>query len=337
MEKEVLKKAMDVVKPAVPSKEIIENSASFIFKDDTMIAFDGDICISHPLEGFGVEGSVFADDFYKLISKMKGDNLRIEREDNEILLKAGRMRAGIRVRAEIDLPLNSFKSKRKWKSVPKDFIEAMRIVVGSCSKDMTEPIMTGIHLNEDGFVEGTDGYQITRYEFQNKLPIRTTLIRYDLVAKIVTLNPIKVSDSDPGWIHFTNEEGSVVSCRIFDETKFPNTKKVLDFEGLELDLPKTLLDAIERSEIFAKRDFSWSDAIDFTLAKNRIIVHSDSETGWFEETLNVRYSGEEVNFGVTPYLLKNVLKSTTSCILGDDRIKFNGEQWSFVALLTKKI
>ena len=52
--------------------------------------------------------------------------------------------------------------------------------------------------------------------------------------------------------------------------------------------------------------------------------------------MNLKYKGEEKKFTIRPELLKDVSKMLKKCILGENAIKFIGDNWEYVGVLEMK-
>jgi DNA polymerase III sliding clamp (beta) subunit (PCNA family) len=330
--KNELQRALEIVKPGLANKELIEQSTSFAFVGGKVITYNDEISISHPITGLDIEGAVKADKLYSLLGKIKKDEIELSIENNEIIISSGRSRAGLTIQHEIKLPLEEELNQRgKWKSLPEKFLHFIEFAVSSCTKSMADPVLTAVHVNKQGFIEASDSYRVTRCELGEDMPIDTFLIPAEAVMDMLRLQPVKITDGQ-GWVHFKTEEGTVISCRTMDDT-FPDTTPVLKVKGTRILLPKNINNALERANIFAKRKVALEESINISLSAGKMKVRAESDADWFEETMKIEYKGEELDFSITPYLLKNILAETGECELSERKIKFQGEGWIYVAML----
>ena len=325
-----LQKALEIVKPGLANKEIIEQSTSFAFINGNVTTYNDEISISHPLTGLKLTGAVKAEELYKLLSKTKGDEIEMEIKDNEIHFTSGKGKAGLTLQAEIKLPLEEIADKEDWQELPDGFAKDVLFVAQACSNDMSRPVLTCVHINPEGHIESSDGFRIIRLEKQIGVE-ESILIPATAAVEVAKLKPINISLSK-GWAHFQSEEGTVLSCRVFDD-KYPAVGKLLNVEGIELLLPKAILEIIERAAVFAKRDHFLDEEIQVKIENKKIQIRGESDTGWYEEETNIRYTGDPVVFAITPYLFQEILKVTQTCILGTNHIKFTGDGWQYVAIL----
>jgi len=206
----------------------------------------------------------------------------------------------------------------------------------SCSTDNATPILTCVHVNEAGFIEGSDGYRVMKTTLPKKMPIPTFLIPATVVSTLIKMNPVKVS-SGTGWIHFKTELGTILSCRVFEE-KYPDTLDLLKVEGTEFTFPRTINEILDRASVFGKQESgTLSDDVTVCLEKNRIKISSQSETGWFKEEANIEYKEAKLEFNIVPSLLRSILSSVLTCTFNGRILKFIGESWEFITLVKANV
>lgn len=333
--KQELVEALGIVKPGLANKEIIEQSTSFAFLGDKVITYNDEISISHPITGLDLQGAVQADNLYKFLGKIKDETLNFELKDNEILLKTGRAKAGLLLQAEIKLPLEEVSGKKQWIDLPKDFVKFMSFAMTSCSRDMSRPVLTCVHIDQSGIIEASDSYRITHCDLKEELQFNTFLLPAISAVEVVKINPTSISIGK-GWVHFKAEDETIISCRIIND-KFPDTTPILNVKGTRLILPQTTNEILEKAMVFAKRDHILDEMVMITIHEKKLIINAKNETSWYEEDVNMNYNGEKIVFSITPYLLKSILSETKECTISNEitKIKFEGEGWQYVTLLRK--
>jgi DNA polymerase III sliding clamp (beta) subunit (PCNA family) len=325
--------ALEIVKPGLASREMVEQSTSFAFLDGRVVSYNDEISISTPIKGLSIRGAVKAEELYALLGKLKADEIEVTIDGNEVQMKAGRAKAGFTLQQEIKLPLEEIGEIGKWKTLPEHFIEALKFSIPSCSRNMGQPLLTCINVRPEGQVISCDNYRMTRYVIA-AVPIKTFFLLPATSAQdLVKYGITKVAESK-GWIHFKTEVGeTVISCRIF-EGEYPDTTPYFKVKGRQFDLPKALPNTLIRAAVFAKREHELDEEVTITLEKNRIKIRGNSETGWFEETLNAHYDEEPVSFVVNPAYLQSILEQVTQCTLGKDRLRFESKgKWEHVISL----
>lgn len=326
--------ALNIVKPGLSNKEIIEQTTSFAFVDGRVYTYNDEISISHPVANLGEDGAIHAEELFKFLNKASAEEITVDKTDKEIIFKSGRSKVGFTLKREITLPLNvELTKKEKWKPLPDRLKHALHFVAHTCSKDMTDPKLTCVHINKQGFVEGTDNFRIAHFKLGKKLPIGTLLIPATSAVEAGKLDPIEVCQGD-GWVHYRNEDKTIFSTRVLKEN-FVDTSNILSKQkgGIKLNFPKELLEVLEKAQIFANRKNVIDESVDVILKKNSITISSKSDNAWFKEKLDIKYKGKDFEFRITPYLLQDILKETLECTLYNDRLRFNSEHWTYVTAL----
>jgi DNA polymerase III sliding clamp (beta) subunit (PCNA family) len=327
-----LQAALEKVKPGLASKEMIEQSTSFAFVGDRVVTYNDEISISHPVKGLNVKGAVKAQTLYSFLSKIRREEIDVEWEENQVKIKAGKAKAGLVFESEVKLPIEEVGAIGDWKPLPEDVLEAMRFCHPCCSKDMSRPILTCVHVSGKQ-VEASDSYQIIRYQLEKKVPVKAFLIPASAVRELIKYDIKQVAEGD-GWIHFKTEDGTIFSSRIF-EGSFPDVGKFLEFDGVEIVFPKNAIQALERARVFAKSDVGDEFAsVDVEISETGLTFASKDTSGWFEESAKSKYKGDPIKFTTGVDFLINLLGQVTSCIFGEDKIKFTGEKWAHVVATT---
>lgn len=324
-----LQKALEIVKPGLAAKEIIEQSTSFAFADNLVVTYNDHVCISHPIEGVsGLNGAIKADSLYSFLSKIKKDEIDLEVTENEMILKSGKAKAGMTFQSEVKLPIDSIGEHGKWAVLPEDFWKYMKFAMGSCSRDMSQPKLTCVHVNKAGIIESSDNFRMTRCQLQ-PFKFNTFLIPANSVEILVKLTPVKIAEGK-GWIHFMNEERTMISCRIYENDTFPDSSKYLNIKGQSLTFPNTIIAALDRASVFCKRDHLLDEQVFIKIENKKFTLRAESESGWFEETLNINYDKTPINFVIIPYLLKDILSETLTCTIGENQLKFAKDNWIYI-------
>lgn len=332
--KDDLKTALEIVKPGLANRDLIEQSTSFAFVNGKVVTYNDEISISHPVEFLNLTGAISAENLYKFLGKVSQKEIDLEINDAEVVLSAGRAKANFTLQSEIKLPLEEqLGEKGKWAKLPEGFIDACRFVMTSSGTNMSQPLLTCVHINKDGFVEASDGYRITRYTLSTELSIPTLLIPAASVVEMVKLAPTRIALGQ-GWAHFRCQGGTIISCRLFAEDKYPTMDQHLQVSGTRVILPEGLDETLARAMVFSKRERMLEEEIHITVDEEGLTMEATSDTGRFIETLEMeKHDDKKISFVITPYLLKDILKETRACEVTNNRIKFAGSNWVYVGIL----
>ena len=327
-----LQTALETVRPGLANKEIIEQSTHFAFLGNKVVTYDDEISITHPVEGLDLKGAVRAQELYEFVKRAQKDEIEVEQKENELLLKSGHSKAGLAFQSEVMLPLEEISQTKDWKDLPEEFCDTLMFVKDSASRDMSRRILTCAHIT-DTFVEASDSFQIMRV-YDDSWPFtKDCLLPAENIPEINKVKPNQVTVSD-GWLHFRNAEGTELSCRIIAD-QFPDTSDHFAVEGNKVKFPKSMDGILERVMVFTKKDHYMDEEMEVSLKDDKITVYGKNEYGWFKERAKVKYEGEEGKFWITPSLLQNILSRSNECLLGEEKIKFEGSEgdWEYVAVL----
>lgn len=326
------KKILDVVKPALAIKEIIEQTSSFAFIDGKVVTYNDEICIIAPIPNVDIQGVIKAEELYKFLSKVKEKEFDVALTENEVVMKAGHAKVGFALNKEVLLPLDDkLTKKNKWKVLPVNFLQACKFAAASTSANTTDPKLMCVHITSEGIIESSDNFRLVVWDLKEPIPVEATLIPATSMREVIKLNPTKIS-SDIGWVNFKNENDVVISCRTLDE-KYVDTDKIIKSitRLKKITFPEGVIPILEKAEIFTQEQ-KISGQVILTFKDGKILVKSESTTAWFKET--IAYDGEEqFTFSITPYLLKDILKQTHECFINDSVLKFKGKQWIYITML----
>lgn len=331
--KEVLT-ALSIVKPGLSNKDLTDQATFFVFKKGRVITYNDHVTLSHPLD-VPFEGAIRANEMYQFLSKINTEEIDVIEKDEEIQIKAKRAKAGLKIE-EIRMDTSQVEKKRKWIQLEEGFIDSLRFVVKAASTDATTPAITCVHI-ADGIMEASDRFRGCMAYCQE---LDECMIPEYSIPTIVAISPTHICVEDE-WVSFKNKESdTILSCRIFVADDFPNLEPLFEEsdDGIELTLPNKRLGAIvDKAAIFAKREFQFDEQLTITLSDKRMTLLSESNAGWFEEEVKIKYKGPEITFNIIPYLFSDILKEdNTSITLYENKIIFEyPDHWKYSAILAR--
>lgn len=335
--KSELQEALAKVKPGLASKDLIEQATSFAFMDGRVVTYNDEISISHPVQDLDISGAVKAEALYSFLGKLKKDEIFINKDDNQVIIQAGKAKAGLILEQEIKLPVQEIGEIKEWKPLPEGIVQGLKFCYPSCSTDMSNPILTCVYVNGDK-VQSTDSFQITEYKIKDKIPVPAFLIPSTVVRELIKYDVKEIAEGD-GWMHFRTEEGTIFSCRVFGGD-FPDVSKFLKVKGMDIRFPKTIIGALEKAQIFSKNQLNvdYLEIVHVEITEGNITISTKGEFGWFEEKARIQYSGAPIKFSTGVGFLMNLLKSmdTPECTLGENQIQFKDTQWTHVLAITSE-
>lgn len=318
--------ALAAVSPGLSQKEIIEQSASFVFRNGRVITFNDEVACSIECD-IGVEGAVVAAPLMALLQKLEEEELDIEQAENELRVKTGRRKAGIRMDQEVSLPVEGIEDPSEWTALPEGFLDAIGIAQQCASSNESEFVLTCVHLHPK-WVEACDQFQIARYPIKTGLK-ESTLIRRSSLKSVMGMDVVEYSQTE-NWLHFRNPAGLQLSCRRYSQ-KYPPLDEFLNVEGVETTLPKGLEAAVDKANIFSALAEE-GNLITIAIRRGKIKLTGCGSHGWYSEVQKIEsYDGDDMQFAIAPNLLVEITKRSSKCELAEGRLKIKTDRWIYVS------
>ena len=298
------------------TKEVLEQSNSFVFKGDTLTTFNDDIMVrvANPLD-FDVV--VNATDMMAILSKIPDEEVEITRVEGEIRIKGKRRKAGISCTTDIHLPIDAVPRPDEWHRLEDGTMAAMQQAARTCGQDETKYLTTCVHVTPD-CVEACDDYRLLRVDGKTGFT-ESVLVHAAIVAKLegIELKSVCIAK---GWIHFKPPATQRYHYAVTTGNYIKDVDKLLIMRDSEqVVLPAKLPEIVERAEVFHTAAYD---------AKINVQIGSDGEmkitsrkdTGWYREQRKIRYGGRPLNFDINPNLVE-ILKRTREVEIDDRRMK----------------
>lgn len=323
---------LEMVKAGLSPREMIQQSSCFIFQDGMVMTFNDEVACRKEIGIQSIEGAVQATALLAILGKLDDENLRIrQNEKGELEFRGKSNGFGVTMEKEIFLPIDKVEMPEKWKTLPKEFTEAIGLVQHCVSTDETRFDLKCIHLHPE-WIEACDNHQIMRCHLETglKSPI---LVQGTSLAPITDLAMDKYALTS-SWIHFKNQSGLIYSCRRYDE-KYPEMTKNIQFKGHTITIPKGMAKAAERAAVFAQ-DRMGDPLVSVYLSQGRIKITGDGLAGWYKEMRKINYDGPSMEFLIAPNLLKHVSERYSDAVLTPDKLKVEGGGWVYVTVLGRK-
>jgi len=329
-----IRNVLELVRPGLAKKDLIEQSTSVVFSEGRAWTFNDEVSVSVPID-LGITGSIPAEPLYKFLGKLPPDgDIQVEGADGEFRFSCGRSKAGIRRDGDIRLPVaEEVTEPERWEDLPEGFTEAVGRVLFSCAQGGHRPILICIHVTPE-FMESCDGFRMTRvsYRFGPKDDNDLCIVGKNL-EKIADYSLTRFGISG-NWLQFSNEDGVKYSMRIV-EGSYPDLDKFIDVgDGQEIELPaKGLEKALEWASVVADDSIKYRQRIVLEIQKGRVVVKGEGPDGWAEETVRMKYSGPALRFQANPSLLKEMLGLGSRVTVGKESMKIESDGFVHVVSL----
>lgn len=325
---------LEAVSPGLSPKGLLEQSECFVFKDGEVVTYNEEISCRHPTNLKKFEGAVQAGPLLSILHKLDDDELEIqtdgEGDQTELILTGRKRSTGIRMDAGIFLPIHLVEQpkRKEWGELHPDFGEAVQLVHYCASTDASSYNLSCVHITPK-YVEATDNYHIMRYKLKTGFE-DSTLIRGKTIKHLTNLGMNKYNLTET-WAHFSNPNGLVFSCRRSVE-HYKDGSDILKQEGEAMNLPKGLIDALDRCQVFSA-EIADDDQVLVELRPGKMRVKGVGNTGWHRELKKLKYAGDELSFRIPPGLFKDLCKKYNDCQVTADMLKVSGGKFTYVTSL----
>lgn len=323
------------VRPALSSKNIVEEFSNFIFTGKNLITNNDKICISYPLKT-EFKCAVPANEFYDILSSVKEDEISIQQEENKLCFKADNTNAELVIQELSDtvnefieaIGLNDF-DEDKFKPFSKDFIEAITACMFTASKELDDKILSSISINNKE-VLSSDNYRISLFELDKSFK-DSFLIAALSVQELIKLEPTGYFRND-SWIYFLAKDGIVFCSRILND-EFPEVKHEFEFESDTIVLPDDFVDMVKNASILAEGEFDIDKKIEVKVKDKKILCKGQNELGWIESKTDINNVDDDFTFTINPNFLVQILSKTKNMKLGENRVMFEYENFKHLICL----
>jgi hypothetical protein len=329
VDREVLLTQLASTSPGLTTREILQQSSCFIFKDGRITTFNDEVsCSIESAVAERVTGAVKAEPLMNLLGKLSDKTVHVYAVDGELRIDAKRRKAGITMESEIVLPIDTVEAPTKWQPLAKDFGRAVDLVHQCASKDESNSFAIAcVHIRKN-CLEACDNFQAARYDVKTRIKA-DALVRRDSIKHVPAFDLTEIAETE-NWLHFRNSGGLVVSCKRYTE-KYPPLDALFSFDGEKTKLPRAIAAATEKAEVFSTS--GETDSIRVELKSNRLRITGRGKEGWYQETVTAEYTGDAMAFMITPKLLRTLSSDDQTCEIGDSKLKVPGKKFCYVTCL----
>lgn len=326
--REKLLASLESASPGLASRELIEQSACFVFVGGKVCTFNDEIAcsISSPLTG--VSGAVVAKPLLDLLSKLPEEEIDITMDESKMSIKGKGRRAEIVIESEIKLPVDAIETPGDWVKLEPDFLEGISITsaVAATTKDANF-VLTCVHIHPD-HLEACDNFQAIRFPVKTGA-IASCLVRQSAIRHVPQLGMTEMAVGE-SWIHFRNAAGLQLSCRRWQE-RYEDLDPILTCDGDPITLPGGLNEAVDKAKIFSSENID-SDQLLVRIKDGTLLIRGEGSHGKYEEKRKVTFSGD-ISFMIAPRLLIEITQRATDCLIGPGRLKVSTGKFTYVSCL----
>lgn len=337
LQREDFVRVLTAVQPGLASREVLEQTQSFIFVDKMVVTYNDEVSVRYPFDG-GFTGAVKAEELFKLLRRTKSTTIDVEVTDKELSVRTKSSKAGIALEPDIIAPINEMKcpaldDPEAWHDLPANFKEALKFCHPCIGQNMSRPLLTCIHFNTTR-AEATDSFRISVYKLTGE-PLKQKFLVPGTAVKDISGYVMKEYCVANGWLHLKTADNAIFSCRTYTD-EYPSVEKALHVEGREFKFPDGMDAVVERAVVFIEaEEFATDKKIEIAVQPGKMLIHSQGRNGWFKEVLSSDYDGTPFMFYISPSFLLAAYEVARSCIIGDGRLSMSCDQFTHVLALVK--
>lgn len=311
--------ALQKVAPVINSGLNHNHSDYVHFYNGDMIGYDSSfahlVLLPFPLDG--ISGSVHFKELVNVLKKMSTTEIDISLEDGHFLIKAGKSSCGLCVTDyEGWMPNDLFNPCKSAEMQPvyPSFFDALKRASFCAEGPDDFSAMTNIQV-KDGDVRALNGVQAIIVDLPSNEPAPNCYFPAVSVPYLSSYNFTKMGITQSYFV-FMDDSGLMFCVRRNTYEDFPDFSIFLEkaVSGVPFELPSEIGEVIKKAIIFLdKGKFSdgskITQSILITLKPKRITCKGTGEYGWYEESVKVDYSGDELRFYVAPDNMLAMLSS----------------------------
>jgi hypothetical protein len=331
---EKLKEALELVKPGLASKEILEQSTKVAFKDGELLTYNDETAVRYALEGLDINAVVSAKELYKFVSKVKTETIDITGTPESIEIKAGHAKIWLNFDAELRLPIEEMVFTDEWHKWPAELTSSLQFIAPVCSDDVGAPKFQCVHIRTDGMLEASDRISLVQISVDD-IDFDNSILLPKYAVAVISKYNVEEFQINNGWIHMQTKEQAIVSCRIIEEDTFPDVSSLIKDSGTPIELPDMLDEMLEKAIIFV--DGVENFFVEITIADNQLHVFSSNSVGKFKEKEEVNYNEEPIKFVCKPEFFRDMYMKTDKIkfdsIGGEFVVRFIADNWQYMMMV----
>jgi DNA polymerase III sliding clamp (beta) subunit (PCNA family) len=354
MKRETLLKAIECIMPGVDKAASPLGMDFLVFDKGWLRSFNDSVSVSFFAESpKPIHCAVKAQELYKVISKMEGDNLRMVVEESRLVIKNPKTTLKMTLMEEKQLGVLKERlasldtDNLNWELLPKKFMDGLDLCIPGTKSDPTLGILSGVGFKENQILS-TDNQRVSVYTMSGTIP-NEFILPVEVVGDVVKYardsDNVAITDS---WIHFKNPSELIISTRrMIGEYPFDKIEKVIKDNSSSkktkpYKFPEGLDKALDRVGILAEigdRDTGFLPMVSLSKKGDFLFISGKKEAGEIEDKVEWKADAMpgELEIKIAPEFLKKILKVTHEFQIGTNKncILFNSP--NFKHLMVAKV
>lgn len=346
-ERATLLAALDIVKPAVATKALLEELTHVWFNDKDLLAYDDVLGIRAPFNSDGLRGGLKGQLVAGLLNASGAKSIEISVDENgkEALLKAAKAKLKLAL-LEPERAVWEFPKVKASAYFPlsKDFLEGLADVLIAVGQDTSIPDQLGITiaLEEDG---------LTLYATDSKTIARAYVAKpkdYDIDHLVVPTpfveQVLRLCSSDGKLAVLKDSIVAESKAGVGIYSRLVDVPEPSDFEGTlasalpkgyikdSVPIPGVMRMAVDRALVVL--DGKVAEPISFYVKEDTLHMEAESPIGELHDTIPLEGAHKDVSIKVDPVLIKRGLDKCDRMLVADGCLAMLGRDGSFLYVVS---
>ena len=336
--REELMDVLNLVRPGLSQKEVIEQSNHFIFNKDEILAYNDELLISYPFD-IELTCTVDASLFLKLLSRLETEMVSLELKKGVLEVWNEKTNAQLPIVEESEIfeyirNVTKEATDADFHRLSPDFIEGLRLCAFSADTDRQMGTLTCVRIEGKNVMSGSKT-RISWYEMDKEVP-EDFYIEATLIQELIKYEDISSYYLSKSWAHFKSEGGTTFSARRVIPLDLLSFKEA--FEGFDLGvrirIPADLRQSIETVNLVNEGEQAADKLVTLHIDESKVTCKAESTRGGilqevdFEKPPNIE---KPFSLQIRPDFLIDVLEKATYMYVDESHVLFKRQAFQHIA------
>lgn len=338
LNREDLLDVLNLVRPGLSQKEVIEQSNHFIFNKDEVLAYNDELLISYPFD-IELQCTVDASLFLKLISRMTTENISLQVKKGLLECWNNKTSAHIPIVEESEIfdyikNVTDNLDGAEWHDLSDDFVEGLRLCAFSAETDRQLGTLTCVRVEGADVMSGSKS-RISWYTMNEEVP-EDFYIEASLIGELSRYEGMSKYSLSKSWAHFKSDSDVTFSARrVIPLELLPFREPFAGFNvGVRIRIPNDLRESIETVNLVNEGEQAVDKLVTLIIDSTKVTCKAETKKGAILEEVEFEKPPKiEKSFSVSmrPDFLVDVLDKTTFMYVGEHHVLFKRQAFQHIA------
>ena len=321
MKRSKLLSTLDLMRPALSTKDLVPVFKAFCFDDGTVSAYNDTLGITAPCD-VTIQAGLSGDVLLSLLSSSRAKSVVLDVDGDVVTLKAGKTRMRLPYFTADEFLFK--KPEDDWATgfkISKEVLSALECCLLTASQDTAMPAFMGIAINFGKAVTfySCDGDALSRYKFKMKphklIDEDLFIIPYEFCQTVLKIaGKLSLEQGEfwinKDWVKVIFPKGFVLYGRIIEPDKEISYEDLIkDSLGEEklkfIKAPMGIVNALSRASVIVDRNTMRTN---LRIDENKLKLHTESHMGVVRDSVKFEEEHEGIKISINPELIHRALK-----------------------------